>query len=131
MVTFSLKVSETENIKVEVIKVSTVTYLRVTSKGNALRGYIMQSTQSAQEIYELKAECKFPEQPVVEEIPVEVCTLLVKQIDDVSYKLQNISVELVQSVLHCLWDIIKTDNTTVQAQCAHNAVQNNWVKMTG
>lgn len=61
MVTFSLNVSETENIKVEVIKVSTVTYVRVTSKGNALRGYIMQATQSAQEIYELKAECKFPE----------------------------------------------------------------------
>ncbi len=131
MVTFSIKISETHNVKLDVIKVGSVIYVRVILKGVVTRGYIMLSSQSNDAIYELKAECKFPEQPVVEEIPVEICTLLVRQIDDATYKLDNISSNLVESVLHCLWDIIKTDVTTIQAQCATNAIQENWVKMTG
>lgn len=62
MVTFEVKINETKTIKVEVIKVSSVTYVRVSNRGDAhIRGYIMQSTQSSSDIYELKAECKFPE----------------------------------------------------------------------
>ena len=52
----------------------------------------MQFVENAEAIYVLSADCKFPEKPVVVDIPVEICTLMVKQIDKVSYMLANVSV---------------------------------------
>lgn len=62
MVVFSLALTDsTDVVKLEVIKVADVTYVRITYKGNIYKGYIMLSTKNGNSIYELNAECKFPE----------------------------------------------------------------------
>ena len=132
MVIFSVELTDSENkVQVEVIKVSNIIYVRVTHKRSVHKGYIMESSQDGSSIFELNAECKFPEQPVVADIPVQICTLMANQVSDISYKIQNVQDKLVGDVLHCLYDIIKTQKDSIEAQCTKHALEDNWVKMTG
>ncbi len=132
MVVFALALTASEDVvKLEVIKVADVTYVRITYKGAISRGYIMLSTQDGNNIYELNADCKFPEQPVVVDIPVQICTLMANQVSNIFYQIQNVHDKLVGDILHCLYDIVKTQKDSLEVQCTKNALESNWVKMTG
>ena len=76
MVVFNVNLNDSSVLKLEVVAVSNVIYLRTKHDSKVLRGYILSG--AGDDIFALKPDCKFPEQPVVEEIPIEVCTLLVQ-----------------------------------------------------
>lgn len=120
-----------EYLKLEAMKVADVIYVRITYKQTILRGYLMLSSKNGNNIFELNAECKFPEKPKIVDIPVQICTMMANNIQKISYHVQNIHDKLVGDVLHCLYEVVQEKTDTIEAQCTKHALEDNWVKMTG